>query len=267
MIVTHIAHRAGVSVILITILLVMRATACSAERCDTCKSNTLIAIRTNTLYDALLIPNIGAELQMKNGWAIQLDWLYTWFSSDNRHRYWQAYGGYLTVKKYFEFLDWVSDVPLVGHHIGFYLTGLTYDLEWGGKGYEASKFGFGGGVEYGYSWRIGRSMKMDFSIGLGFQDGEYKEYEPSNDKYNHYVWLATKKRHWWGPTKLELTLAWFLGGKKKTKSIGNIDNINKVYDINVTDTINAIDTINTIGVTDTIKTIHPIETNRKGGGL
>lgn len=246
MIVAHIAHRAGVSVILVTILLVMRVTTCNAEKCDTCSNATFFAIRTNTLYDAFLIPNIGAEMQMKNGWAIQFDWFYTWFSSDNRHRYWQGYGGYLTVKKYFEFLDWVTDAPLVGHHIGFYVSGLTYDLEWGGKGYQASHFGFGGGVEYGYSWRVSRSMKMDFTLGLGFQDGEYKEYEPSNDHYNHYVWLATKKRHWWGPTKLELSLAWILGGKKKT---------NKTK---------PIDTIETIG---TIENIDSIETNRKGGGL
>ena len=81
-------------------------------------------------------------------------------------------------------------------------------------------------------------MKLDLTLGLGFQDGEYKEYEPSNDHYNHYVWIATKKRHWWGPTKLELSLAWFLGGKKKAKK--------------TTDIIDNIDTI---------------ETNKKGGGL
>ena len=241
--VAHIAHRAGISFVLITLLLVVTPSLCNAEKRDTCKYSPLITIRTNTLYDAFLIPNIGAELQIARGWSVQLDWLYTWFSSDRRHRYWQGYGGYLTLKKYFDFPEWITDAPLIGHHVGFYITGLTYDLEWGGKGYQAAKFGFGGGVEYGYSCRVSRNMKLDFTLGLGFQDGEYKEYEPSNDHYNHYVWLATKKRHWWGPTKLEVSLAWFIGGKKKT---------NKTK---------SIDTIENIG------TIDSIETNRKGGGL
>ncbi|MBR4269521.1 MAG: DUF3575 domain-containing protein [Prevotella sp.] len=236
-IVAHIAHRASVSVMLIAILFVMRTTTCNAERTDTCRTTPLFAIRTNTLYDAFLIPNIGAEMQIGNDWTVQLDWFYTWFSSDNRHRYWQGYGGYVTVKKYFNF-EWITDAPMIGHHVGFYLSGLTYDVEWGGKGYQASKFGFGGGVEYGYSCHVSRNMKLDFTLGLGFQDGEYKEYEPSNDHYNHYVWLATKKRHWWGPTKLEVSLAWFLGGKKKNKV--SIESVNPV---------------------------DPIGNNRKGGGL
>ncbi len=246
-IVAHIVHSASISVMLIAILLVMRTTTCNAERTDTCRTTPLFTIRTNTLYDAFLIPNIGAEMQLRNGWAVQLDWFYTWFSSDNRHRYWQGYGGYLTAKKYFDF-EWKdSQQPLTGHHVGFYISALTYDVEWGGKGYQASRFGFGGGVEYGYSWQLSRKMKLDLTLGLGFQDGEYKEYEPSNDHYNHYVWLATKKRHWWGPTKLEVSLAWFLGGKKKSRK-------------------NTIDTIDTIVPIDTVNTIAPI-TNKKGGGL
>ena len=29
---------------------------------------------------------------------------------------------------------------------------------------------------------------------------------------NHYVWKATKKRNWFGPTKAEVSLVWLLGG-------------------------------------------------------
>jgi hypothetical protein len=61
---------------------------------------------------------------------------------------------------------------------------------------------------------IGRRLNLDFSIGLGFQDGEYKEYLPMDD---HYVWQATHKRHWWGPTKAEISLVWLLGHGKGKK--------------------------------------------------
>ena len=185
-----------------------------------------LALKTNMLYDVCLIPNIGAEFNLGKRWTITFDWFYTWFSADNRHRYWQGYGGYLGVRKYFGSSKsnqntlphregrGGSSFPR-GHHLGLYALGLTYDVEWGGKGYQAAHFGFGVGLEYGYSMRIGRRLNLDLSIGVGFQDGEYKEYVPSHDHWNHYIWLSTHKRHWWGPTKAEVSLVWVIGGNKK----------------------------------------------------
>ena len=188
------------------------------------KKSLLFALKTNMLYDAALIPNLGIEVYMGKRWTIALDWFYTWFSSNNRHRYWQSYGGYLGVRKYLggEWLNVKGERSLfpTGHHIGAYMLGLTYDVEWGGKGYQAAKFGFGGGIEYGYSKMIGRSWCIDFSLGVGFQDGEYKEYEPANDGTGHYIWLSTRKRHWWGPTKAEVSLKWLFGTKGNKQKKG-----------------------------------------------
>ena len=169
-----------------------------------------LALRTNLLYDAVLIPNIGVELYLGHQWTIGLDWFYTWFSSNSRHRYWQGYGGYLTLRRYFGRNASLPSNRLKGHHLGLYVLGMTYDVEWGGRGYQAARFGFGGGVEYGYSLALGRRLCLDFSLGVGFQDGEYKEYDPMDD---HYVWQSTRKRHWWGPTKAEVSLKWLLGKK------------------------------------------------------
>ena len=172
-----------------------------------------LALKTNLLYDAVLIPNIGVEVSLGKQWTASADWFYTWFSSDNRHRYWQGYGGYLTARYYLPnhstFHIPHSTFP-TGHHLGAYVLGLTYDVEWGGRGYQADHFGFGAGVEYGYALPISNRLLLDFSIGIGFQDGEYKEYEPVDD---HYVWQSTHKRHWLGPTKAEVTLKWLLGKK------------------------------------------------------
>jgi hypothetical protein len=185
----------------------------------------LIAVKTNLLYDAVLIPNIGIEISLGKRWTVAADWFYTWFKSDNRHRYWQGYGGYLTVRKYFggktSQLSTVNcHLPFTGHHVGAYVSALTYDVEWGGRGYQAAKFGFGGGVEYGYSKRIGRRLCLDFTLGVGFQDGEYKEYLPTDDGTGHYVWQSTHKRHWWGPTKAEISLKWLIGRMPKVKKGG-----------------------------------------------
>lgn len=171
---------------------------------QTSVKSPLIAVKTNLLYDVAVIPNIGVELRLGSRWSVAADWFYTWFSSDNRHRYWQGYGGYFTVRRYF------GRNSLSGHHLGIYALGLTYDVEWGGRGYQAARFGFGGGLEYGYSTPIGRRLLLDFSLGVGFQDGEYKTYDPMD---GHYVWQSTHKRHWFGPTKAEVSLKWLLGKK------------------------------------------------------
>jgi hypothetical protein len=173
-----------------------------------------VALKTNLLYDVLLVPNIGIEVSLGRQWTVAGEGMLAWWSSDNKHRYWQTYGGYLTVRRYLG----TNQTPFTGHHVGAYGLALTYDVEWGGKGYQASKFGFGGGLEYGYSMAVGRRLNLDFSLGIGYQGGEYKEYEPQGDRY---MWLATRQRHWFGPTKAEVSLVWLLGGSGRSKKGGD----------------------------------------------
>ena len=112
--------------------------------------------------------------------------------------------------------------PLTGHHLGIYGQVLTYDFEAGGRGYMGGEPGgtlfdranFAGGVEYGYSLPVARRLNLDFTLGIGYMGGKYYEYKPIDDCY---VWQATKQRHYFGPTKLEVSLVWLLGR----------DNINK----------------------------------------
>ena len=82
----------------------------------------------------------------------------------------------------------------------------------GGTIYDKSNFG--AGIEYGYSKPVARRLNLDFSIGVGYLGGTYYEYVP---KGNCYVWQATKKRNWFGPTKAEISLVWLIGH-------GNVNN-------------------------------------------
>lgn len=106
-----------------------------------------VAVKTNLLYDLLLVPNIGIEVSLGKQWTVAGEGMMAWWSTDRSHRYWQTYGGYLTVRRYLS----ANRSPFTGHHIGAYGLALTYDVEWGGTGYQASKFGFGGGIEYSMS--------------------------------------------------------------------------------------------------------------------
>lgn len=173
-----------------------------------------MAVRTNLLYDALLVPNIGAEFYLGKGFSIGGNWMYAWWRNNSRHRYWRIYGGELAMRKYFSRPGGGS--PLSGHHLGVYGQVFTYDFETGRKGYMGGrpggtlweKMNYGAGVEYGYSLPIARKLNLDFVIGLGYWGGTYYEYEPMN---NHYVWRQTRQRHRFGPTKAEVSLVWLLG--------------------------------------------------------
>ena len=56
-------------------------------------STLYITIKNNLLYDAVLIPNIGADIYIGKNWSAAANWMYAWWHNDNRHRYWRIYGG------------------------------------------------------------------------------------------------------------------------------------------------------------------------------
>lgn len=186
------------------------------------KHPAYFAIKTNMLYDALLVPNVGVEFSLGKRWSVAADWMYGWWSRNKSHRYWRVYGGGLTVRKYFGAK--AAKKPLQGHHIGINAQMLTYDIEFGGKGYMGGKPGgtlwdrmnYTIGAEYGYSMPVARRLNIDFSLAAGYMGGRYYEYTPLD---GHYVWQATKNRKWIGPTKVEVSLVWLLGhGNYNTKT-------------------------------------------------
>ena len=171
-------------------------------------------IRTNMLYDAAAVPNIGVEFYLGKNMSVGANWQYAWWKTDRRHRYWRAYGGDVNVRWWFG--SAAHEKPLTGHHLGVYGQILTYDFEWGGKGYLGGKPGgtlwdkmnWGVGIEYGYSLPVAKHFNIDFTFGVGYLTGEYQEYRPVD---GCYVWQATKQRHWFGPTKAEISLVWLIG--------------------------------------------------------
>ena len=186
-------------------------------------------ISTNMLYDAAAIPNIGVEFYLGRSWSIGANWMYAWWKTDRSHWYWRTYGGDIYVRRWFGKAS--KEKPLTGHHAGIYAQTLTFDFETGGRGYIGGEPGgslwdramWGGGVEYGYSLPIARRLNLDFTIGIGYLGGRYYEYKPID---NCYVWQATKRLHWFGPTKAEVSLVWLIGcdnwNRPRTKNSSDI---------------------------------------------
>ncbi len=177
-----------------------------------------MALKTNMLYDMLAIPNLGVEFYLGRNWSAGGSWMYGWWKTNRKHRFWRMYGGELVFRK------WLGrcavEKPLAGHHLGVYGEIFTYDFEWGGKGCMGGKPGgslwdkmnYMAGVEYGYSLPVACRLNIDFTLGVGYWGGTYYTYLLVD---GHYVWQSTKKRQWFGPTKAEVSLVWLLGRGNK----------------------------------------------------
>ena len=174
------------------------------------------AIKSNLLYDAALVPNIGAEFYLGHGLSVAGSWNYAWWNTDTW--YWRYYGGEIDLRYWLGRA--AKEKPLTGHHVGIYAQAFTYDFmiyEHGFLGGEPGKNlfdcpNYAVGVEYGYSKPIARNLHLDFVVGIGYQGGLYNEYYYVDD---HYVWHALKRRHYVGPTKAEVSLVWQLGGNSE----------------------------------------------------
>ena len=182
------------------------------------RKSTMFALKTNLLYDAALVPNLGVEFYLGKQWSIAANWQYAWWN--NKTWFWRTYGGELGVRKWLG--KQAKAKPLSGHHVGLYGQILTYDFMLGSSGYMSGnprerlfdRPSYSVGLEYGYSLPIAKRLNLDFVIGLGYLRGIHNEYRLIDDCY---VWQAQKKVNYFGPTKAEITLVWLLGS----------DNINK----------------------------------------
>lgn len=177
-----------------------------------------VALKTNTLYDIALTPNIGLELGLGKGWSIGGNILYGWWS-DRSKFYWRNFSADIGVRKYFG-----STNGLTGHHVGLYAGIMTYDFELGGRGYicdyRKDNWGRYAGFDYGYSLPVAKNLNLDFTAGVGYAGGQYREYLPAqvgNSGEWHYEWQATKNLRYFGPTRVEVSLVWILDIPHKKK--------------------------------------------------
>ena len=168
-----------------------------------------LGIGTNLLYDALFIPNISLEFPLAAHWSAGVNCMYGWKERDARRPVY-AYGGELHLRYWLK----PGGRPLSGHHFGAYGQMLRYNIRHSGRGYLSDRWSYGAGIEYGYSLPLGNRLRIDMAVGAGYLTGICREYVRQDECD---VWQATKRRHWFGPTKAEISLVWVIGRVNSTK--------------------------------------------------
>ena len=159
-----------------------------------------LALKTNLLYDAILMPSLEIEYRIDDRWSINLEGEVAWWSKKPQHKYYQIATIGPEGRYWFR-----TKKPWHGHYIGAFAAGSWYDLENGGRGYKGEFYMTG--FSYGYMFPIGRALSLEAGIGIGFLHTSYEEYLPLD---GHYVYQQTSRTNYFGPVKLKFALAWRL---------------------------------------------------------
>lgn len=157
-----------------------------------------MALKTNLLYDAALMPSLELEYKITDRWSVALEGNVAWWKNNPKHKYYQILTIIPEVKYHFN-----PDRQWAGHYVGLFAGGGKYDLENGGKGY----YGEGGmlGVSYNYVFNVSKHLSFEAGIGVGALYTRYKEYIPVN---GYYLYQTTKHTWYGGPLRLKFALEW-----------------------------------------------------------
>ena len=172
-----------------------------------------IALRTNLLYNAFLMPTLGIEWRISRNVGIKVDGSFAhwgdtkgsiqkmWFVSPEVRWYMgKAKRFYLGAGAH------IGEANVYEYPVGKILQNLfTDDLGYQGDFWNA-------GITLGYQLRLSRALSMDFNLGLGYTRFEYDTFTVVNETRISKSRDITKDL--WGPTQAGVSLVWELGTKK-----------------------------------------------------
>lgn len=196
-----VALQAADSVVQTAVLPMSSGQSESAEKPECVYVPTPWYIKSNLIYDVLLMPSLEIEYRIDDHWSAAVEGSMAWWHNNGKHKYYQLATIIPEVRYWFK-----PQGRRRGHYVGLFGGGGWYDLENGGKGYK----GEGGmiGVSYGYMFPVGKYLAFEAGAGVGYLTTKYEEYLPLD---GHYVYQQTSRTNWFGPVKLKFALVWNIG--------------------------------------------------------
>lgn len=187
------------------------------------KKRTIVALKTNMLYDAATALNFAIEVPFNEKFSILYEHHCPWWLTGSNRYCLQllSFGGefrwWFKPKTQPETPRRVQRDALVGHFLGLYGMGGKFDLQANKTFCYQGEF-FSTGLTYGYSMPIAKRVNLEFSISAGYARIPYRHYNPTDDwellirdRNKSGVW------HYFGPTKIEVALSVPLLVKTKVK--------------------------------------------------
>lgn len=187
---------------------------------NTLNDRTLIAFKTNLLFDVLATPNITMEVPIGNHFSLGFEWMFPWWLTHANDYCYEALSGSVAFKYYFQKQTRTKNQVdrLRGWYLGLYGGTGRYDFQNTEKGVQG-KF-WDASLIAGYLLPISKSLGLEFALGFGYVVTEYKSYIP-RETYTILDYQHTSRQYIWTPTKAEVSLVYrFFGPSKKQPSAG-----------------------------------------------
>ena len=168
---------------------------------------TIVALKTNLLYDALTMLNFEIEVPIGERYSVMVEDIFPWWEfSKNKYalQNWE-----IGLEGRYWFKPWQAlDRKLEGFFAGPYVMSAKYDIQndrqfcWQGYYWSA-------GLTAGYSKSLGRNHwgMLEFSLSAGYANASYQHYQPADDYSVLYRDPYNAGRVMYiGPTKAKVSL-------------------------------------------------------------
>lgn len=169
----------------------------------------LFALKTNLLYDVALTPNLEVEVPIGERWSVNVEYQYGWWLRPSNTRCWQVESGGVEARYWWGQRN--SRKVLSGLFTGVSVSVGMYDFQLqsheGNRG-EYYTAGFTGG----YAAPLNRSLRLEFSLGVGYVASDYKHYRVNDGEL---IKIESESLRSVFPTKAKISLVWLLSRSVK----------------------------------------------------
>ncbi len=203
---TGIAAKAGIALALA--FAVLRAPDAAAQDATAdvkakshypCTCSPALAVKTNVLYLAGTVANLGAEYSFAHSFSVDVPVAFSPYTVARDYKL-----RFLALQP--EFRYWFYDTSL-GHFIGIHANVGWFNVavdDHTRYQHTGDRPALGFGISYGYRLRFNKHWGLEFTVGAGYANIHYDRFYNLHNgaKYSEGV------RNYWGLTKLGVTLVY-----------------------------------------------------------
>ena len=164
---------------------------------------TVVALKSNLLYDALTALNFEIEVPIGKKWSIAVEDVFPWWHIGNKYAFqmWE-----MGVEGRYWFKRTPERKVLSGQFLGLYGMSAKYDFQWRSSVNYQGEY-WSAGLTYGYAMPISKHLNLELSLSLGYLSTAYRHYTPSPG-YSNLIKDPYKQGRmgYFGPTKIKASL-------------------------------------------------------------
>lgn len=158
------------------------------------------ALKTNVAFDAIGVLNLAYEVQLHRKMTLDLPVMWSLWDAQREH-------ALRVIALQPELRWWTGSEVGRGHFLGLHAHAAWFNFKWEDNRYQdAGRPLLGAGLSYGYKLPLGQHWGAEFNVGVGYANLKYNTY------YNieNGALINTRIRHYWGLTRLGLSLVYRL---------------------------------------------------------